>query len=268
MKKFYLAGICALLQLALTASVNAATQSDSAKEQRWSEQIVDQLIDGEDVWLEARKHRFLTIYTPAEQTPLQGTVVLIHGTGAHPDWPQVIQPLRSGLAENGWQSLSLQMPLPPGGADQDLQGQLIQEGADRISAALDWLAEQGAGKITLISHSRGGADLLFYAADRQDDRLESLVVIGVNGTFTNVPDSMGTLQSLSKIKLPVLDVYGSSDLQGVLDTADARKQVALAGSSGYQQTRVDGADHFFESREAELLALVIDWLKAVQPASE
>jgi len=66
----------------------------------------------------------------------------------------------------------------------------------------------------------------------------------------------------------VLDVYGSSDLQGVLDTADARKQVALAGSSGYQQTRVDGADHFFESRETELLALVIDWLKAVQPASE
>ena len=68
MKNFYLTGVCALLQLALTASVNAATQSDSAKEQRWSEQIVDQLIDGEDVWLEARKHRFLTIYTPAEQT--------------------------------------------------------------------------------------------------------------------------------------------------------------------------------------------------------
>jgi pimeloyl-ACP methyl ester carboxylesterase len=268
MKNFNLLCVCVLLLSTLTSSLYAATQSDTAKEQRWSEQIVDQLIDGEEVRLEARKHRFLAIYTPAEETPPQGTVVLIHGTGAHPDWPQVIQPLRSGLAENGWQSLSLQMPLPPEGADQDMQGQLIQEGADRISAALDWLAEQGAGKVTLISHSRGGADLLFYAADRQDDRLVSLVVIGVNGAFSNVPDSMGTLQSLSRIKLPVLDVYGGSDLQGVLDTADARKKAALAGSSGYQQTSVDGADHFFEDSEAELLALVIDWLKAVQPASE
>jgi pimeloyl-ACP methyl ester carboxylesterase len=268
MKTFYLLCVCAFLQLPLTAFLYAATQSDTAKELRWSEQIVDQLIDGEEVLLVARKHRFLAIYTPAEETPALGTVVLIHGTGAHPDWPQVIQPLRSGLAENGWQSLSLQMPLPPEGADQDLQGQLIQEGADRISAALNWLAEQGAGKVTLVSHSRGGADLLFYAADRQDDRIESLVVIGVSGTFTNVPDSMGTLQSLSKIKLPVLDVYGGSDLQGVLDTAEARKKAALAGSFGYQQTTVDGADHFFEGRDAELLALVIDWLKAVQASSE
>jgi len=268
MKNIYLLSVCALLQFALTASSYAASQSDTAKEQRWSEQIVDQLIDGEDVWLEARDHRFLAIYTPAEETPPLGAVVLIHGTGAHPDWPQVIQPLRSGLAENGWQSLSLQMPLPPEGADQELQGQLIQEGADRISAALDWLAAQGAGKVTLISHSRGGADLLFYAADRQDDRLESLVVIGVNGAFNNVPKSMSTLQSLSKIKLPVLDVYGSGDLQGVLDTADARKKAVSAGNSGSQQTSVDGADHFFEGRDAELLALVIDWLKAVQASSE
>lgn len=268
MKNIYLLSTCALLQLALTAAAFAASLSDTAKEQRWSEQIVDQLIDGEDVWLEARKHRFLAIYTPAEELPPRGTVVLIHGTGAHPDWPQVIQPLRSGLAENGWQSLSLQMPLPPADAGQDLQGQLIQEGADRISAALDWLAAQGAGKVTLISHSRGGADLLFYAADRQDERLQSLVVIGVNGKFKNVPDSMGTLQSLSKIKLPVLDVYGDSDLQGVLDTAAARSKAVATDGSGYHQTRVDGADHFFEGRDAELLALVIDWLEAVQPASE
>jgi pimeloyl-ACP methyl ester carboxylesterase len=269
MNKFYQLSICTLLLLSVAASpLRAGTQSDTAKEKRWSEQIVDQLIDGEDVWLEARKHRFLTIYTPAETSPPLGTVLLVHGTGAHPDWPQVIQPLRSGLAENGWQSLSIQMPLPPEGADKNLQGPLIQEGADRIRAGLDWLVKQGAGKVTLISHSRGGADLLFYAADRDDDRIESLVVIGVNGAFKNVPDAMGTLQSLSRIKRPVLDIYGDIDLQGVLDTAAARQKAAHDNNPGYRQTEVAGADHFFEGMDAELLALVVDWLKTNHASNE
>ena len=268
MNKFYLLSVFVLLQFTQTSVLHAATQSDTAKEQRWSGQIVDQLIFGEDVWLEAREHRFLGIFTPSENLPPEGTVVLMHGTGAHPDWPQVIHPLRTGLSENGWQTLSIQMPLPPEDASEDLNAQLIQEGADRISAALDWLAEQGAGKVTLLSHSRGGADLLFYAADRQDDRLESLVVIGVNGAYKGVPEQLGSLQSLSKIRLPVLDIYGSNDLQGVLDTADARKKAALAGGAGYQQTKLDGADHFFEGQDAELLTVVVDWLKTVQASSE
>ena len=269
MKKRYFLPACGLLLLSLTtASFGANTQSDVAKEQRWADQIVDQLIDGEEVWLKVGNHQFLAIYTPAEASPMLGTVVLVHGTGAHPDWPQVIQPLRSGLAESGWQSLSIQMPLPPEAADETLQGQLIQEGADRISAALDWLAEQGAGKTTLISHSRGGADLLFYAADRNSDRVESLIVIGVNGAFKNVPDSMGTLKSLSSIKLPVLDIYGGNDLQGVKDTVVARKQAAQANSRHYQQTEVAGADHFFEGMDAELLERVMAWLKINHSSNE
>ena len=269
MKKHYLLPACGLLLLSLTsASLGADTQSDVAKEQRWADQIVDQLIDGEEVWLTVGNHKFLGIYTPAEASPPLGAVVLVHGTGAHPDWPQVIQPLRSGLAESGWQSLSIQMPLPPEAADETLQGQLIQEGADRINAALDWLAEQGAGKVTLISHSRGGADLLFYAAHRNSEQVESLIVIGVNGAFKNVPDSMGTLKSLSSIKLPVLDIYGSNDLQGIKDTAASRKQAAQANSRHYQQTEVAGADHFFEGMDAELLELVIAWLEINHSSNE
>jgi len=261
------AGAMLLLSLAATP-LKAATQSDVAKEKRWSEQIVDQLIDGEEVWLQADKHRFLAIFTPAEQPSPLGTVLLIHGTGAHPDWPEIIQPLRSSLAENGWQSLSLQMPLPPEGADKNLQGVLIREGADRIRAGLDWLTEKKAGKVTLISHSRGGADLLFYAADTHDSRVESLVVIGVNGAFSNVPDTMSTLQSLARIKLPVLDIYGSNDLQGVLATAASRTAAARSVNRDYRQEQVAGADHFFEGMDAELLALVIDWLKRHHSSNE
>jgi pimeloyl-ACP methyl ester carboxylesterase len=153
------------------------------------------------------------------------------------------------------------MPLPPDGADNNLQEILIREGADRIRTGLDWLSGRESGKVTLISHSRGGADLLFYAADGNDDRIESLVVIGVNGVFGNIPEAMNTLQSLSVIRAPVLDVYGANDLQGVRDTAVSRKKAARSISRGYRQTEVAGADHFFEGMDAELLELVVDWLE-------
>ena len=269
MKHPCLRSACSLLLFILAVSAAfAATQSDIAKEARWSDQIVDQLVDGEDVWLENDDHRFLAIYTPAETASPSGTVLLIHGTGAHPDWPQIIQPLRSGLAERGWQSLSIQMPLPPEAADEDLQGALIREGAARISAGIDWLSTQNARRVSLISHSRGGADLLFYAANEHDNRLESLVVIGVNGAFGNIPDAMNTLQSLARIRLPVLDVYGGDDIQGIRDTAASRKETARTVSRDYRQVEIAGADHFFEGMDADLLELVVDWLKSHHASNE
>ncbi len=98
--------IVMILPLLLVPVTRADSVSDTAKEQRWANQITDQLIVGEPIWLEADGHRFLAIYTPAETASPRGTALLVHGIGAHPDWPQVIQPLRSGLSEQGWQSLS------------------------------------------------------------------------------------------------------------------------------------------------------------------
>jgi pimeloyl-ACP methyl ester carboxylesterase len=133
---------------------------------------------------------------------------------------------------------------------------------------VDWLSGKTSGKVSLISHSRGGADLLFYAANENDDRLESLVVIGVHGAFGNIPDAMNTLQSLSRIRVPVLDVYGSDDFQGIRNTAASRKETARPVSRDYRQVEVAGADHFFEGMDAALLELVVDWLKSDHSSKE
>ncbi len=37
--------------------------------------------------------------------------LLAHGIGIHPNWEQVIQPLRVALSEQGWNTLSIQMPV-------------------------------------------------------------------------------------------------------------------------------------------------------------
>jgi hypothetical protein len=76
---------------------------DLGKEQRWREQIVDTLMEGEAVDLQAGDLTFLGIYTESSGggDPPKGTAILVHGIGVHPDWPQIIHPLRFGLPEWG-----------------------------------------------------------------------------------------------------------------------------------------------------------------------
>ena len=85
--------------------------SDTAKEKRWADQIVDTLMEGEAVWLQAGQTKFLGIYTESATKPAKGAVIVLHGIGAHPDWTDVVHPLRVGLTEHGWTTLSLQMPI-------------------------------------------------------------------------------------------------------------------------------------------------------------
>ncbi len=59
--------------------------------------MVDGIMDGDAEYLMAGKHQFLAIYTGAENP--MGGVVIMHGRGFHPDWNDVANPLRVGLAE-------------------------------------------------------------------------------------------------------------------------------------------------------------------------
>ena len=60
------------------------------------------------------------------------------------------------------------------------------------------------------------------------------------------------------INIPVLDLYGSDDLPGVLETAVLRKQAATHNVR-YSQQVIQGANHFFDEMEDELIRTVADW---------
>ena len=123
--------------LLLTLSFNSYA-SDLAKEKRWATQVVDAILDGEAVWLNDGKSEFLGIYTEAGEDEGRAVIVM-HGTGIHPDWQQVIQPLRVGLTEHGWNTLSIQMPILANDADYSDYAPLYDEVAPRINAAIKYL---------------------------------------------------------------------------------------------------------------------------------
>ena len=258
--------------LALLAALPAAgapsapsgppAQGDAAKERRWAEQIVEGLIDGEAVWLEAGGARFLAIYTPPAGEP-RGGVVVLHGMGAHPDWPEVVHPLRARLPERGWATLSVQLPVLPNETRPEDYAPLLDAAAPRIAAAVRWLRARGHAPVALAGHSLGAAMGVRFLARRPDAGVFAFVAVGLPSRLGET--DAGTLAALRKVRAPVLDLHGGLDLPGVV--ADARRRlaaIAAAGAAGSRQVRIEGADHFFDGFEDELVAQVDGWLRRVR----
>lgn len=238
----------------------ATVASDLAKEKRWADQIVDALIDGDEVWLKTHddaQQEFLGIYTLATEKS-EHAVIIMHGTGIHPDWQQVIQPLRVGLAELGWHTLSIQMPILPNDAKTSEYSPLYDEVTPRARAAINHLKNSGVNTIVIIGHSLG-ASMASYYLTRDDTDVAGFIGIGMDAGGED--KRMDDAHSISQIKIPVLDLYGSDDLDGILNSVTLRADAAKkANNKNYTQTKVAGANHFFDGKDEQLITTVANWL--------
>lgn len=242
--------------------------SDINKEKRWADQVIDFLIDGEPVWLEAEGRKFLAIYTPAEANTQKGAVVLLHGRGVHPDWPQVIQPLRTQLPGTGWATLSIQLPVLPNEAGLKKYVPLFRESPDRIRVAIDYLQQQGFNNIVLIGHSLGNNMATDYLAQSNDDRVHAFV--GINMEAMKQPKQyllLDNVDTLLNVKVPVLDIYGSESIEPVIKSVDRRAYIIYHTlDKNSRQIEVKGANHFFQGYENELLSAITGWLDRTAPS--
>mgnify|MGYP001604024853 CR=1 FL=1 len=240
----------------LVFSVNGFS-SDLAKEKRWASQVVDSLMDGEAEMLNDGNSEFLGIYTQAAEDKGRAVIVM-HGTGIHPDWQQVIQPLRVGLIEHGWHTLAIQMPILHNEAEYIEYAPLYDEVAPRIEAAIKFLKDNGVNNIVLIGHSQG-ASMPAYSLSKNGHDVTGFVAIGM-GAYAD-DERMNSIKALEKIKLPVLDLFGSEDLDAVLSSVDGRAAAAkTAGNNNYTQVKVADANHMFDGKEDALLEAVAGWL--------
>jgi len=259
MNRFKQAGWLLLLAISVVLPVQA---SDSAKEQRWANQIADFLVDGEQQWLDANGQKFLAIYTPAAGNHIKGAVILLHGRGTHPDWPQVIQPLRTQLPEQGWATLSLQMPVLHNGATYEDYIPLFKEVPARIDAGLGFLSKQGVNNIVLLGHSLGTNMATDYLVNHPKSRIQAFVGIGMMGNPQPAEyQVLDNVAAMLQMKVPVLDIYGSQTYSRVLRSVDRRAfAVYHTGNHYSRQFKIDDANHFFQGHEEELLQAVTNWM--------
>jgi len=235
----------------------AAAASDLGKEQRWAEQIVDALLDGEAVYLNDGRTDFLALETESTEGGVRRAAIVMHGTGVHPNWPTVVQPLRVGLTEAGWHTLSIQMPVLANEAEHAAYADIYDWVPGRIDAAIRYLRDKGFTTIVLIGHSQGATMAVYYLS-RGPQPVEGLVAVGMSGGIGGGP--MDTLDQLPALAVPTLDLYGGEDLPEVMDSADERAAQARKAGGDYSQQVVAGADHFFDGEETGLLDAVKGWL--------
>ena len=252
-KQIATALVCSFLFMSLAAA------SYLEKEQRWASQIVDFLMDGDAIYLNDGRSEFLALETPAADDSTKRAVIVMHGTGVHPNWPDVVQPLRVGLTEAGWHTLSIQMPVLPNEAEDKDYPAIYDSVPGRIDAAIDYLKQQGAETVVLVAHSQGATMTTYYLAN-SDSKVDGFAAIGMGPGISGT--AADNIAHLSKVSVPMLDLYGSEDLDQVLQSSEARA-AAVTGTSNFQQRVVAGADHFFQGEEGELLEYVQAWLEGL-----
>ncbi|MGB7543468.1 MAG: DUF3530 family protein [Burkholderiales bacterium] len=233
-----------LLSAVLLASIAAQAQhSDYAREKRWADEIVPALVVGEAVRLQAAKHEFLGLYTGVKNA--KRAIILVHGLGIHPDYG-LIGGLRARLADAGYATLSIQMPVLAADAPAERCAALFPEADARIIAASAYLRGKGFRTAVLVSHSMGSRMANHYLVHDPMARISAWVAISI---------SSGAFEPLGKLKLPVYDVYAEHDLEPVVQGAADRAK-ALRRIRGSSQTMVFGTDHFFAQKEKELATLI------------
>lgn len=259
-KTLLIVGFCLLF--------NTTYASDTEKEKRWAEQIVDSILVGDAEWLSVGNAKILSIFTEHTSDKAIGGAIVLHGSGVHPNWDQVVRPLRTQLPDHGWATLSIQLPVLANDAQYKEYIPLFAEVEPRIKAGVAFLKAKGIQNIVIIAHSLGSSMSAFYMANKPDPAIRAFVAIGVSGEM-HKDDKVGYLTSLKTIKTPVLDIFGSNDLDTVLKSEKDKADVARkAGNTNYTQVKIVGANHFFDNKDAELVKRVRGWLLKNAPGTE
>jgi alpha-beta hydrolase superfamily lysophospholipase len=236
----------------LLAGACALSGADYAREQRWADEVVPGLVVGEPVRLEAGGHRFLGLLTAVKGRP-KGAVLLVHGMGVHPD-SGIVGALRGELADLGYITLAIQMPVLGTDAPEDRYLKLFPEAAERLTAAVGFLAGRGHKRVAVVSHNLGARMANYWLSRHPTQPVSAWIPLAV---------SNGELQALKGLPFPVFDVYAEKDHDEVRRNAQERAAV-LRNLPGSKQVMVYGTDHHFTRREKELAVLIDQLLRSVK----
>ena len=240
--------LAALMVAAACAAASAATP-DYARETRWASEVAPQIVVGDVVWLDLRgRPRVLALYAePAG--PAKAAVVVVHGLGVHPDW-NLIGEVRTRLADRGYATLAVQMPVLAADAPRDAYRDVSGDAGDRLAAAVAWLRAKGHARIAIVSHSLGASMADAYLARADAAPIAAWVPIGMMAAFTRPP------------REPVLDVVAERDFPEALAAAKLRgPQLPRDGCSGART--IAGADHYMTGAAAPLDDAVAGFLDLV-----
>jgi pimeloyl-ACP methyl ester carboxylesterase len=163
----------------------------------------------------------------------------------------MIGTLRQQLADQGYTTLSIQMPILAVNAKGEDYPPTFPEAAERLQLAVDYLHKKGLNKVAIVSHSMGSRMSHFYMA-KNPPGVSAWAALG-----------LASADTYKGIQVPILDLYGAKDLPLVL--SGAKKRLAsLKRNPASKQVVIADTDHFFANHEEEMVKAVKAFLDSVQ----
>ena len=243
------------------AMSSAQSLPDYAREQRISEQIEAEIFDGEAQWLNDGERDFLGIYIHQEDA--SGTIILLHGRDVSAEEQELINPLRVGLAEHGWSTLSLQMPVLGKGKTYYDYLPILDFASPRIEAAITFVKSQGDGEIIIAAHSCGTHMANNWFNQQSEHGVDGYIAMGLGAV--DAGQSLKTPLPIAKLNIPVLDIYGSNEFSGSLGMLNDRLAMLRENGHPYsEQIKVDGANHYFTGYGDIMVQHLSRWLQKIK----
>ena len=234
----------------LLACGHAAAQ-DYEREARWAEQTLATLVEGEAVRIaQAKGHQFLGLWQPAKQP--RGAVIIAHGRGWAPDY-DLYGALRIKLAEAGYSTLSIQMPVLLGTAKIGDYLPTFGDAAERLSLAADWLrgARQQQTCDRVAQPGRDDGEPLPDHAQRREG-----AGVGLHRHHQRA------WRTCSASRFRCSTSTAARDWTVTIVGADERRK-QIERIAGSQQVVVEGAMHFFEGQQDQLMQIIVGFLDKV-----
>ena len=259
--------IVLLLSFIFNGQFAAADNQELSREQKIADKLV-QIADADEITsLKALGGQFIGLYKSANSSEISktretnGVVILVHGMGAHPDWPDVISPLRTQLAESGWSTFSIQMPILSPEEPVAKYGKTLKIANSRIQAAVDYLHAWEMQPIILLGYSFGAAQAASYLASDKSKNVAAFVSVSMLAQKFIKP-SLDVYKFIGRINIPMLDIYAEDDLDDNRRGIDDRRLAASKNSHVlFKQIEVQQAGHYYLGVKNALAEQIHVWLQ-------
>lgn len=117
----------------------------------------------------------------ADKVPIEDVILITHGGLAHRGMEFIVY-IQSLLTEYGYNTLAINLSLGLNDRQSMYDCQVPhrhrnRDAADEIGVWVDWLSKQGAKRVTLLGHSRGGAQTALFASERDSPLIRAVVLM-------------------------------------------------------------------------------------------
>jgi alpha/beta superfamily hydrolase len=230
-----------LLPMIVAAACQTSYAQDYAREARWEEQVVSQLVVGDAVKIRATSGKeFLGLFAKGQDKAK--AIILLHSVGSQPDFG-IIGQLRASLNDLGYTTLSIQLPVQGKDATiDDYYPKVFGDAKDRIAQSIAWLAAKGFDKPVLLSHTMGSWMANEYLDENfSKNTISAWVCMSLTGNYS---------WTMRRYTMPIFDVYAQNDIAPAVSSAGRRKTaLTTEGSSQYM---VAGAQPDYSGHASEI----------------